>query len=67
MPADHVRAVTIIAPDSSLADWLSTAAFVLPYEESRAMIDALSDVEALWYLPDGTVYMTEGFASRVTQ
>ncbi|MGN0778237.1 MAG: FAD:protein FMN transferase [Aristaeellaceae bacterium] len=65
MPAAHVRAVTILAPDSALADWLSTAAFVLPYEESRAMIDALPDVEALWYLPTGEVMMTDGFAALV--
>ena len=67
MPAAHARAVTIIAPDSGVADWLSTAAFVLPYEEGRALIDSLPDVEALWYLPDGTVQMTDGFARYIIE
>ena len=60
-PAAHMRSVSIIHPDSGLADFLSTAAFMLPYEESRALIDSIPQAEATWLLPDGTEYSTEGF------
>jgi len=60
-PASHMRAVSIIHPDSGLADFLSTAAFLLPYEQSRAMIEAVPEAEATWLLADGTEYCTDGF------
>lgn len=60
-PAAHMHAVSIIHPDSGLADFLSTAAFLLPYEESRALIESVPDAEATWLLADGTEYWTAGF------
>lgn len=64
-PAAHMRAVTIIHPDSGLADFLSTSAFLLPYEESLHLISSIPEAEALWTLNDGTEYCTDGFQELV--
>lgn len=60
MPSDYFPSVTIITEDSGLADLISTALFLMPYEEGRAFVDSLEDVEALWIFEDGSMEMTEG-------
>ncbi len=59
-PARHYRAVTVMTPDSALADYLSTTLFLLPYEESRRLADSLPDCEVLWVFPDQRMETTEG-------
>lgn len=63
MPATHLRAVTVVAEDSGFADILSTALFLMPYEEGRAFVDAIDGAEALWVLPGGAIEMTNGMAA----
>lgn len=60
MPSRYFESVTIITKDSGMADFYSTAVFLMPTEEGKAYVDALDGVEALWVLNDGTVQMTDG-------
>ena len=60
MPAAYFSSVTVITPDSGLADALSTALFCMPYEDGLALAEAFGNVEVLWILPDGSQYQTPG-------
>ena len=64
MPGNAFRSVTIITKDSGYADLLSTAAFLMPYEDSRAFVESLDDVEGIWLFPDGSKTMTDGIAQH---
>ncbi|MDR1516414.1 MAG: FAD:protein FMN transferase, partial [Synergistaceae bacterium] len=59
-PAKGVKTVTVLHPDSTAADVLSTAAFILPYPEARAML-ASHGAEAMWIMEDGRREMTDGY------
>ena len=59
-PAGHFSSVTVITPDSALADALSTALFCMTYEDGLALTEKLGNVEVLWIAPDGTQYKTPG-------
>ncbi|SRR5690554_7011100 len=61
MPASYYRAVNVVIEDSALADFYSTEVYLLPYEESRALVDSVEGLEAIWVFPNGTIEMSEGF------
>lgn len=58
------RAVTVVCPDSGLADGLSTALFLLPREEGAALAQRCG-AQAMWVAPDGGLLYTDGFLELV--
>ena len=64
MPASFWRSVTVLAQDSALADCLSTALFLLPLEEGKALA-AQCGAEAMWVDAGLNITQTPGFAAVV--
>lgn len=65
-PARGCRSVTIVARDATLADGLSTGVFILGPERGMALVEALSDVEAVIVTADNQVRISSGLTGRVT-
>lgn len=63
-PTGLWRAVCILAPDSGMADALSTALYLLPVEEGQKLLDAFG-AEALWIAEDGTQVFSPGFEKYI--
>lgn len=59
-PSRYWRSVTIVCPDSGLADALSTALFLLPLEEGRELAERF-DADAMWVDAQGNNHYTPGF------
>ncbi|MBW6516059.1 MAG: FAD:protein FMN transferase [Candidatus Cloacimonetes bacterium] len=52
-PVDNIFSVTVLAPNTTLADVLSTAIFLLTPEEGINLIKSYSDTECVIYYHDG--------------
>lgn len=59
-PATYVRSVSVICPDSALADVLSTALFTLPVDKGTELLKSVGTAEAIWVLSDGSVQHSAG-------
>lgn len=59
-PAQGYKAVVVVTPDATRADFLSTTLFVLPLEESQKAVASMDDVEAIWVLHDGQIIYSDG-------
>ena len=52
MPADLYKNVTVITGDSQIADMLSTALFILPYDDGKKLAQQYN-ADVLWIFTDG--------------
>lgn len=64
-PADYFVSVTILGPDSGMADALSTGLFCLPLEKGMEIVDGLEGYEACWLTADGTTVYSNGMESSI--
>lgn len=60
MPANKFRGVTIAHPESGIADMLSTAVFILPFEDGKRLVEELGG-EAVWIYEDNSFKTTDGY------
>ena len=63
-PAAYFDGVSVLAPDSGVADCLTTGLFCLPLEEGKQLVESLDGVEALWCTTDGEVVTSSGWSEH---
>lgn len=63
-PSKFWRSVTVVCPDSGVADALSTALFVLSQEEGQALLDK-TDAKAMWLDGEGNILYSPGFEDLI--
>ncbi len=61
MPGTKYRSVSVLTDDSGLGDAMSTALFLMDYEEGLELIKSMDNVEAMWVMPDGEQRYSDGF------
>lgn len=61
MPSQYFASVSVLCEDSAKADALSTALFTMPLDEGKALIESISDSEAMWIESNGKLHYSSGF------
>ena len=65
MPAQGCRSVTILAPNATLADGLSTGVFLLGPADGMALVNRLQNVDAVIVTATNEVLVTPRLKSRL--
>ncbi len=68
MPAESFSGVSIVTDrGSALADALSTALFILPFDEGKRLVDSLERTEAVWVSKSFEKTYSQGFEDYIKQ
>ncbi len=59
----NVKSVTVITNNGTDADIISTALFIMDIDEAIKYVNETSDLEAIWYLSDGTILRSNNFSN----
>ncbi len=65
MPKNDFVSVSILCPDSGVADAVSTACFNLSLEEGMELINSLESTEAMWVEANGDIHFSDGFETFI--
>ena len=63
-PAAYFNSVTVLCPDSGMADCLTTGLFCMPLEEGQKLVESLDGVEAMWCTPEQQAVASSGWESH---
>lgn len=61
MSANKYLSVSVITDHSGFGDAMSTALFLMDFEEGKQLVEKTENLEAMWVLPDGTKLYSQGF------
>ncbi len=64
MPGTKYRSVSVLTDDSGLGDAMSTALFLMDYEEGKQLVESINNVEAMWVLHNGEQRYSSGFEAH---
>ena len=64
MPSEYYLSVSVLTKNSGLADALSTALFVMPFENGKALVESLDGVEAMWVTRNGEIKYSSNFKTQ---
>jgi len=63
-PTDHHKSVTLVSSDGAIGDLLVTAIFIMPLEEGLDFVNERDDLEALWYIDENTIEMSDDLEEK---
>ncbi|MDD3129321.1 MAG: FAD:protein FMN transferase [Candidatus Izemoplasmatales bacterium] len=66
-PGGEVTSVTIIYEDGAIGDILSTTLFLMSLEDGLDYVNNFEGLEALWYINEDEIVMSEGFADYLME
>lgn len=67
MPENRYLSVSVLYPDSGVADAYSTALFNTDLAEGLELVESVKGMEAMWVTPDGNITYSSGFKKYTVQ